>query len=177
MNDILLALLFFLPAGVANSAPPVANKIPLLNRWRTRIDFGANIGGEPVFGKNKTWRGMVFGTLLAGLSAIILYPLLGDSIEIGTSSFAMGCILGFGALLGDIIESFFKRRIGIAPGKAWLGFDQLDYVAGAIVLSIPFVRLDAASYAAIILVFFVLHFVVSYIGYLLGIKENPFKLS
>lgn len=177
MNDILLALLFFLPAGVANSAPPVANKIPLLNRWKTPIDFGNKLGGELIFGKNKTWRGLLFGTLLGGLSAVLLYPLIGDSIEISTSNFIMGCFLGFGGLLGDIIESFFKRRIGIAPGKAWLGFDQLDYVAGAILLSIPFVRLDTASYIAIIFVFFVLHFVVSYIGYLLGIKENPFKLT
>jgi hypothetical protein len=36
----MFALWFFLPAGVANAAPVFANKIPVLNRWKTPMDFG-----------------------------------------------------------------------------------------------------------------------------------------
>mgnify|MGYP000907631791 CR=1 FL=1 len=176
MKDILFALLFFLPAGVANAAPPVGNKIPFLNRWKTPLDFGNKIGKQYVLGKNKTWRGLVFGTFLGGVSAWLLYPHLSSNTGNTTEHFLIGCFIGFGALFGDAVESFFKRRMGIASGKAWLGFDQLDYVVGGILFSLPFIRLQLVDYAAIIAVFFVLHFVVSYIGFLLGIKENPFKL-
>ena len=43
--------------------------------------------------------------------------------------------LCFGALLGDIVESFFKRRLGKNRGEDWLVFDQLDFIIGALVLS------------------------------------------
>ena len=173
MEHLLFALLFFFPAGVANAAPPVANKIPLLNRWKTPLDSGNKLDGKFVLGKNKTWRGLTFGTLMGGVSAWLLYPLL--SINTGSSieHFLIGCVLGFGALFGDALESFFKRRKGIPSGTAWLGFDQLDYVVGAIVCSLPFVRLAITDYLFVIIMFVLLHFVVSYCGYLLGFKDKP----
>jgi len=42
--------------------------------------------------------------------------------------------LCFGALLGDMMESFFKRRIGRDRGQDWIPFDQLDFIVGALVL-------------------------------------------
>ena len=173
MNDILFALLFFLPAGLANSAPPIANKIPFLNRWKTPLDFGNKIGQQYVRGKNKTWRGLVFGTLVSGVAAWLIYPQL--SVDTGTTveHFLIGCFIGFGALFGDAAESFFKRRKGIASGNAWLGFDQLDYVIGAMLFSLPFIQLRLQDYLVVIGVFFVMHFIVSYCGYLLGFKDKP----
>jgi CDP-2,3-bis-(O-geranylgeranyl)-sn-glycerol synthase len=44
--------------------------------------------------------------------------------------------LCFGALLGDIVESFFKRRIGRDRGQDWIPFDQLDFIVGALVFSL-----------------------------------------
>ena len=41
----------------------------------------------------------------------------------------------FGALIGDIIESFFKRRVGIERGKNWIPFDQLDFILGVLFFS------------------------------------------
>jgi CDP-diglyceride synthetase len=35
-------------------------------------------------------------------------------------------------MTGDAVKSFFKRRLGITPGKSWFPFDQLDFVLGAI---------------------------------------------
>ena len=37
-----------------------------------------------------------------------------------------------GALLGDIIESFFKRRIGKSRGENWIPFDQIDFILGVL---------------------------------------------
>ena len=43
--------------------------------------------------------------------------------------------LCFGALCGDIIESFFKRRIGKNRGENWIILDQLDFILGALMFS------------------------------------------
>jgi CDP-2,3-bis-(O-geranylgeranyl)-sn-glycerol synthase len=41
----------------------------------------------------------------------------------------------FGALLGDIIESFFKRRVGRKRGEDWIPFDQIDFILGVLFFS------------------------------------------
>jgi CDP-2,3-bis-(O-geranylgeranyl)-sn-glycerol synthase len=44
--------------------------------------------------------------------------------------------ISMGALFGDIVESFFKRRIGKERGESWYPFDQLDFVLGALILAL-----------------------------------------
>ena len=129
--------------------------------------------GKRLLGANKTWRGLVSGTLVSGFIAWLLYPNI--SIDTGSTlnGVALGCAIGFGALLGDAVESFFKRQKEIPSGSSWLLFDQLDYVMGALLFSLPFVRLAGIDYLLVILTYFVLHFIVSYIGYLLGLKDKP----
>lgn len=39
--------------------------------------------------------------------------------------------MALGTGVGDAVKSFFKRRVGIAPGASWPVFDQLDFFAGA----------------------------------------------
>ena len=175
MNQYIFALLLFLPAGLANAVPPLINKVPFINRWKTPLDFGMTVNSHRMFGKNKTWRGLLSGMIIGGLCAWLLYPYLGTSTGSGTSvsHFFIGAALGFGALLGDAIESFFKRQLNIASGNSWLVFDQLDYVIGAIIFSFPFVRLGLIDYGVVVLVYFSLHFVISYLGYLLGFKDKP----
>lgn len=41
-------------------------------------------------------------------------------------------MLSLGALIGDLTESFIKRRIGFPPGASLPVADQLDFVAGAL---------------------------------------------
>jgi hypothetical protein len=45
--------------------------------------------------------------------------------------FPVGFLQGLGTGVGDAVQSFCKRRIGIAPGHSWIGFDQLDFIVGA----------------------------------------------
>ena len=56
MNSSLATLLFFLPAGIANAAPVFANKIPIVKNWQAPLDMGITWRGQPLLGKNKTWR-------------------------------------------------------------------------------------------------------------------------
>lgn len=174
---IIDAILFFAPAGVANAAPLFANKIPILNQWKTPIDFGKSWRGKRIFGDNKTWRGLFFGTLAGGLTAYVLALTIYDvdpaSTELVALSVGLGMLLGFGALVGDAVESFFKRRANVKPGKSWFPFDQTDYIVGGLIVSFPFVDVSVLDYFWVFVVWFVLHLVFSYVGYLLHLKDQP----
>ena len=161
MNNYLVAVLFFLPAGIGNMAPVIANKIPILNRWNAPLDFGKDWKGKRILGDNKRWRGVVFGTLLAGLSAMLISTLQNDVVY-SAHPFILGCALGFGALFGDGVESFFKRLKGLKPGQSWFPFDQLDYIVGGLLFVYPFARLPINDMVTMIIVDFCIHLVSAY---------------
>lgn len=181
MNQLLFVLWFFLPAGIANASPTWANKIPGINKLNTPLDFGKSINNRRIFGDNKRWRGLIFGTLFGALTGYIqflIYPEFIQELGIASSNPAitmtlLGGLLGLGALLGDAVESFFKRRSQVKPGDSWFPYDQIDYVIGALVLSTPIIILSLKQYLLIVLVWFVLHIIASYIGYLLNLKDKP----
>lgn len=176
-SQALAAFVFFLPAGIANMSPVFANKIPLLNRWKTPLDFGKYYKGKRIFGDNKTWRGLITGSLAAGLFSLTLSSLASGFIDVPVqfrlSWFLFGAWIGLGALIGDAIESFFKRQRGVPSGHSWFPWDQIDYVLGAILFSLVIVREPIVVYVLTLGIYFSLHVVVSYIGYLLGLKDKP----
>lgn len=185
VDHILWALWFFAPAGAGNVAPLVAAHIPFIKRYTAPIDFGKTYRGKPVFGSNKTWRGLASGTLfglLAGSIQVLLVkqfhlafiPAAIEHMYISGLAVVLGAVLGISALLGDAIESFFKRQIGVPPGKHWFPFDQLDYIIGGCLASLLVVRLAALDYLTIIIVWFGIHLLSSYIGYLIRWKQEPF---
>lgn len=127
----------------------VANASAVLVGGGTPIDFSKHYrDGRRILGDGKTWSGLFVGTLLgmiAGFGCSIAASLLQNTewAFIGLTNFLGFPLmipilfsLCFGALLGDIVESFFKRRVGIARGADWIPFDQLDFLLGAILLSL-----------------------------------------
>jgi CDP-2,3-bis-(O-geranylgeranyl)-sn-glycerol synthase len=187
MTDFLLALIFFLPAGLANASPIFANKIPILNRWEAPLDFGKSYKGMRIFGEHKTWRGVLFGVVIGGLTVWLerkvwweMYPTRSSlwlSVErmmhFSSNYLLVGCLLAFGALLGDAIESFFKRRKGIESGKSWFPFDQTDYIIGGLLVVSPLVIFTLKGYLIILAVWTGMHLIGSYVGYIVGLKERP----
>lgn len=171
-NDYLAAVLFFLPAGLANMTPVIVNMVPALTRWNTPMDFGKTWRGKPIFGSNKTWRGLVAGTLVGGISAALI-GWLNPNVLGPYNQFIAGLLLGFGALAGDAIESFFKRQYGIAPGKTWFPFDQIDYIIGGLLAVWIVAPLQLWVISTIIFVYFVLHLVTVYVFFKLGIRSQP----
>lgn len=129
----------YLPAFIGNAAPVVAKNLPGLKSWTAPV-------WPSVMGTHKTWRGLTTGIVAASLIGMIqfgieLIPSVPGSIPLHARSFlfsaGIGALLGFGALLGDMIKSFFKRRIGIPPGKALPYFDGVDYILGAMLVLLP----------------------------------------
>jgi CDP-2,3-bis-(O-geranylgeranyl)-sn-glycerol synthase len=138
---IVQALWLVIPAYIANASA-------LLVGGGTPIDFGKNWkDGKRVLGDGKTWRGLISGAVIGmvggfGLSIVAIYANNSDFAFLGLSDFGryplMIPIIGsicFGALLGDIIKSFFKRRVGIERGKNWIPFDQIDFILGVLLFS------------------------------------------
>ncbi len=129
METILFALWFFLPAGIANTAPIVAAKMPYLVRWDTPIDLNNTYRGKRIFGSHKTWRGIAAG-VLAAILTVWLQQQVVDSYQLAfledreeylsSSAIMLGFLFGFGALMGDALKSFRNSVLLCSGLKAWL---------------------------------------------------------
>lgn len=172
MNVVFEALLSFLPAGVANATPVLANKIPLIRNWHTPLDFGKSWRGKRLLGNNKTWRGLLTGTLFAGLTGLIIYQFWQIQAS-WPATLGLSLLMGLGALLGDAIESGIKRRRGIPSGHSWFPWDQIDYIVGGLVLVYAFSDLTLRRVGLIFAIFFVLHLLTAYLAFLGGLKDRP----
>jgi CDP-2,3-bis-(O-geranylgeranyl)-sn-glycerol synthase len=183
MHNLLFAIWFFLPGGYANASPVFAAKIPILKKLDFPIDFKKSIKGHRILGDNKTWRGLILA-IIVGLVIIAIQIYLYDhfswirsiSMNVNYSNhniWLLGPLIGFGVMFGDAIESFFKRQIGIKPGHSWFPFDQIDYIIGGLLFSLPIVILSLYNYFLIIIIWLLIHIISSYIGYLIGLKSKP----
>jgi len=138
---ILQALWIIIPAYVANASA-------VLVGGGTPIDFGKNWrDGKRILGDGKTWRGLLSGTFIgmtAGFGLVVATSYINSSeyhflhlTNFEGFPFMIPIVFSicFGALLGDIIESFFKRRIGKNRGDGWIPFDQVDFILGVLFFS------------------------------------------
>lgn len=171
-NTFLDALLLFAPAGIANVVPVLVAKAPVLRNWEAPMDFGRSFRGTRIFGDHKTWRGLITGVIGGTLFGLAVYQVNDFDKSLGIF-LVMSAVVSTGALFGDAIKSFFKRRIKVAPGKAWFPLDQVDYIIGGLLCLLPFGVLTWPIVINIILLYFGLHILSSYIGYLLGLKSSP----
>jgi CDP-2,3-bis-(O-geranylgeranyl)-sn-glycerol synthase len=183
IKHVVFALWFFLPAGLANMAPILASRLSGLKYWDGPIDGGATLHGRRLLGPHKTWRGIAAGVVFATVSLWLQQLLVGHAHWTGwltdgvnyaaLPTFLLGPLFGIGALGGDAVESFFKRRRGTAAGQAWFPFDQTDYIIGSILATLPIVQLSLPVYAWSLVLWPGIHLVAAYAGYLLGLKERP----
>ena len=172
LENLLQALIFVLPAYVANGAPVIGVK--LIGR-ATPIDRGAKAwDGRRVLGDGKTIEGLIVGIssgAAAGLLILLCLP-----------QFYRGVLepltLSVGAILGDIFGSFVKRRLGLKRGQPAPGLDQLGFVCFALALSIIVYGipawLDMATLTSLLLITAFLHVGTNYLAYLLGLKREPY---
>lgn len=165
------AFLFLMPAFVAIIIPVFVRRLNVLDIpvWKK------------AFGKNKTYRGLVFGLAGALITIRIQYQLYTDYFVIRALGMVyydqlnymlLGLLLGSGALAGDLIKSFFKRQLSIPEGKDWIPFDQIDFVLGAIASSFfiaPYTYLQAMM---LIIVGGISHFITVKICKRLGIRKD-----
>lgn len=166
-----------LPAGIANMSPVLFKWIPFLNY---PVDLHIKFREKPLFGKNKTYRGFLFGIIMS-IAIVYLQRFFYSQTKSITlinyseiNIFLLGFLLGFGALFGDLIKSFFKRQAGINSGQSWFPFDQIDWIIGGLIF-MSFYVVVSWKYVLISIIFFgLLHPVINLISYFLGIQKNKF---
>jgi len=166
---ILEALYYFVPAYFANLVPPLVQWIPFLNKPINK----------KYFGNHKTWRGFVFACLF-GLLFFYIQKLLYQVsffqnisiINYSETTIWFGLIMGFGAIFGDLIKSYFKRKAKVAPGKSWIPFDQMDYAIGGLLFSFIIFIPSTITIFVILIMSSLLPPVFHYTGYLLGINKD-----
>lgn len=160
---------FFLPAYAANMAASIF-----------KIKFLSKPISEKLFGSHKTYSGFFTGTFLAIL-VIVLQRILFkidffENISLvdysGDNYLLIGFLLGFGALFGDTLKSFFKRRIGILAGDRWIPFDQIDYTCGALLLSLFFWQPSLVFVISSIFLNLLFHIFFNHFGFWLGIRKS-----
>ena len=166
---ILEVIYFLLPAYFANMAPVICKNIKFLN---TPVDAGIKLRGKPIFGKNKTYRGLFFGIIFSIIVAFIQSQLTLPSLLNYQFWPLIGLLLGAGAVLGDLVESFFKRQANIKPGKPWIPFDQLDFIIGALALSLIIYTPDLKFVLTALIVSFILHILVNHLAFFLKIRKE-----
>src|SRR3989338_1745681 len=175
-NIILQCVYFILPAYFANMAPVLAKN--MFRNMAFPIDFNIRIGNDAILGKNKTYRGLIAGVLAAIIVAYIQFLLQSNNIltEFAIIDYSgwllIGFLLGFGAIFGDMVKSFVKRRLGFKPGMPFVPFDQLDFVFGALIFVYPVAKLYMEKIAIILFISFILHMVINHIAFYTGIRKE-----
>jgi hypothetical protein len=107
---IIQLMYFMAPAYVANMVPPFLKywkgwNPPISRRWlgshKTVLGFTAGVLG---------------GVLTAGIQSHLGW--WSDAIAVRETWLGLGLRFGIGAMAGDAVKSFFKRRAGRAVGRA-----------------------------------------------------------
>jgi CDP-2,3-bis-(O-geranylgeranyl)-sn-glycerol synthase len=183
VEAVLMGLWLTIPAYLANPSA-------VLFGGGTPMDFKKTMkSGERVLGDGKTWRGF-FGGAFAGFMIGLIqvaasWPFSEDHFGFGAfpEFIVILLLLSFGALLGDVLGSFIKRRTGKKRGAKAPGLDQYDFLVGAWLLLLVFRTgwflehfvywPGTASLLTVIILTPFLHRGVNILGYRMGKKDVP----
>lgn len=163
MDDVWLGIRLLLLLGVANSAPIAARRL-IGARWGWPLDGGLLLpDGRPLLGPSKTVRGVA----VAIAACMLCAPALGLPI-------AAGALIGAGAMAGDALSSFVKRRLAIEPSGQAFGVDQIPESLLPLLAVQGMLNLSLLQVAAITSAFVLLDIPVARLSYRLGLRERPY---
>jgi len=157
--DVAHALLFIFPAYCANAAPVIFGGGFPIDGGRTFLD------GKPIFGSHKTLRGFFSGLVVGTLVGFVQGALFQYNVLLGFA-------LSMGALVGDLLGSFFKRRLDLPPGSTLPIVDQLGFILGALLFSLPVSPPTLTIVLIIMIITPLIHLLTNFLAYLLGVKKR-----
>jgi CDP-diglyceride synthetase len=176
------------PLLLAAIAQGLCIKYDWLSRLRRPLDLGRVYKGKRIFGDHKTWRGLAINVLFCSLGAIIQAWLQGKRVlpqwlfllDYESHALTVGVLIGLGMTVGELPNSFLKRRFEIPPGKSREGplgiaffiYDQVDLTIGIWVFLFFLIRPSLWLVLWSLLLTLALHLAVSSVGYLLGMRKT-----
>jgi hypothetical protein len=162
MHPLAVAQLLIL-LTLANGSPVVA-KLLLRDRFSLPLDGNRKfIDGRPLFGPAKTIRGILVAIILTAAGA----PLLGLDLEIGL-------LVGALAMAGDLLSSFLKRRLRLAPSGRATGLDQLPESLLPLLACRQALALTAVDIVVACGVFFAGEVLLSRLLFRLHLRDRPY---
>ncbi len=136
LNEYLIFTIPLLAAGIIHHFLII--RYNLFAQIARPIDFGFTLRGARLLGKAKTFRGFAAMMIISGITMWWLNTIL--NIPLKFHAFISGAIIGFGYSLGELPNSFLKRRLGIkesepaaGPMKIFFLLDHTDSVVGSII--------------------------------------------
>jgi len=158
---ILLRVLLLL--AVANTTPLFATLF-FGKRFDAALDHGRYfLDGRPLLGPKKTIRGIVLSLVATSASA----PLFGVPWQVGLTIAAW-------AMIGDLLSSFTKRRLGTPPSAMALGLDQVPESLLPLLAVKSTLTLDYPDIVIVVVAFFVLELLLSRVFYWLHLRDRPY---
>lgn len=149
------------------------------------IDGGATFRGRRIFGDNKTWRGAIVMTsgVVAAACLLAQAPAYWSRLPEGiqhAGPLVFGLLLGLGAVVGELPNSFLKRQLDIGAGEqerspvgiALVILDQGDFVLGAWLLLAPIRRMPVRGALLAFAVVVAVHMVINLLGYAIGARKS-----
>jgi CDP-2,3-bis-(O-geranylgeranyl)-sn-glycerol synthase len=159
---VLVAQLITLLA-VANGTPVIAAKL-LGKRNALPVDGNAILSdGQRLFGSSKTIRGVILSVALTTVTT----PLIGLGWEVGF-------VVAIGAMIGDLLSSFVKRRLGMSASSKFTGLDQIPEALIPLLACMALVPLTPLSVGIGTLLFFVGALLLSRVFFKLNIRDRPY---
>jgi CDP-2,3-bis-(O-geranylgeranyl)-sn-glycerol synthase len=148
---------------IANGTPIVAKRI-VRERFAQPLDCNRKfIDGRPLFGRSKTIRGIVLSVVATSVGA----PLVGLSV-------VTGFLVAATAMAGDLLSSFVKRRLGMAPSSQAVGLDQIPESLLPLLACSQELGLTAADIFAGVVVFVVGELTLSRVLFRLHVRDQPY---
>lgn len=147
----------------ANGAPIIARRF-FGRRFDLPIDGGqTTIHGNPWLGPSKTFRGVLAAVLTSSLVAYFL-----------GFSWTFGVITGSLAMLGDLLASFIKRRLGLPSSSQAPGLDQIPESLIPLIYSSSVFELGWLSILLTVIGFWVSEILLSRLFFKLGLRRHPY---
>lgn len=189
MSLLAQALYLFAPLLFSAALSAVVHRYDLWPRLARPIDGGAELWGQRVFGDGKTWRGVVIAVVGSITTVLAQKYVIGDRAGAlavvdyaHASAISLGAALGAGAMLGELPNSFVKRRLGIRRGGTathrglralfWV-WDQIDLLSTCWPLLMIWVEPTAGLVATSFFLALALHPLIALVGYALGARRTP----
>jgi len=136
------------------------------------LDKGRRLRGKEILGPHKTIRGIIASLLVGTITFYFQQVINIDSMIIYSEyNLLFGFLLSSGAIFGDLVKSFFKRRMNIPAGTPMYLADQLDAVIGAMLFTSWIMDYSLAQVGLIIALTLIIKIIANHIGFYLKIRE------
>jgi CDP-2,3-bis-(O-geranylgeranyl)-sn-glycerol synthase len=166
----------------------IANATPVVGGGGKPIDGGRVFrDGYRILGDGKTIRGFIVGVLFGTLTGVgqffvapYLRPILAQYVTITPEmdyvlsiNIPVAFLLSLGALTGDVVGSFIKRRVNVKSGNPSPFLDQVGFIIMALIFASPLFVPEPVFVMVLILTTLGIHWLSNAFSYLVGLKKHP----